>query len=98
MKVILKNQHVTWADKGGFSQKRAVEKNTFLGFLQMSNSDEEETMTIAHLQSIRQRRRPLHSKRRASRDSAAKGKMNSTWDDQEMITEDAGSGGRRWRR
>ncbi|KAG2307915.1 hypothetical protein Bca52824_027663 [Brassica carinata] len=43
----------------------------------MSDSDEEETMAIAHLQSIRQRR-----KRRASRDSAAKGKMNSTWDDQ----------------
>lgn len=56
----------------------------------MSNSDEEETMAIAHLQSIRQRRRPPHSKRRASRDSAAKVKMNSTWD-QEMITEDAGS-------
>ena len=61
-----------------------------VGFLQMSNSDEEETMAIAHLQSIRQRRRPPHSKRRASRDSAAKVKMNSTWD-QEMITEDAGS-------
>ncbi|KAG2243809.1 hypothetical protein Bca52824_094349 [Brassica carinata] len=57
----------------------------------MSNSDEEETIAIAHLQSILQRRRPLHSKRRASRDSAAKGKKNSTWDDQEMNTEDAGS-------
>lgn len=50
-------------------------------------------MATAHLQSIRQRRRPPHSKRRASRDSAAKGKTKSTtWDDdQEMITEDAGS-------
>lgn len=51
-------------------------------------------MATADLQSIRQRRRPPRSKRRASRDSAAKGKMNSTtWydDDQEMITEDAGS-------
>ncbi|XP_056865948.1 uncharacterized protein LOC108852299 isoform X2 [Raphanus sativus] len=58
----------------------------------MSDSDEE-TMATAHLQSIRQRRRPPHSKRRASRDSAAKGKTKSTtWDDdQEMITEDAGS-------
>ncbi|KAL0741611.1 hypothetical protein Bca4012_083124 [Brassica carinata] len=60
----------------------------------MSDSDEE-TMAIAHLQSKRQRRRPPHSKRRASRDSAAKGKMNSTWDDQKkeegvMILKQAG--------